>query len=193
MENGSSETPTKKLSLAELAQAAIKAAKDGDAKKKQKEQTQEAKRVEGLLNRLKEIDSEFEEVEKVIKGVSNQLREQVRATLKGDTDVLANEGNNILNDEGVQLVHIKELTNEVSGINSWDALNDIVKEAIDRGWFEDRPRNAKGNINLETLIFPDHKNPELKRAMANLKRAISSKVSEMVRSRQEKGKGKKEQ
>jgi len=189
METGDSktpETPTAKLSLADLAKAAIKEVKDGNAKKKQEEQAQESQRVEGLLTRLKEINTEFEEVEKVIGGLRKNQREQVRAALKGNTDVLANEENKILDDEGIQLIHIKELTNEVPGIKSWDELNDALEEAVNRGWFENQPRNGKGHINLETLSFPNHKNPKLRMAMADLKRAVSYKVSEMVRSRQEK-------
>jgi predicted nucleic acid-binding protein len=175
-----------KLSLADKAKAAVQAAKDGNIQKKQEEQEQESQRVEGLLTRLKEIDSEFKEVEKVINSLRKNQREEVRKTLKGDTDVLANEENKILDDEGVQLVHIKELTNEVPEIKSWDELNDVLEEAVNRGWFENQPRNAKGHISLETLSFPNHKNPELRRAMANLKKAVSFKVSDMVRLRQEK-------
>lgn len=163
-------------SLTELAKLAAQEVREEDAQ-------EEDQRVEGLLGRLKEINSEFDGVDKEIKGLSKNQRKKVLATLDGNMSALKAEKTGILDDEAIQLIHIKKLTEEVPKSKSWDELNNIVEASISRGWFEEPSRNKRGNVNFGTLRFSNHKNPELKQAMANLKKVILAKVSKEVKSR----------
>ncbi|MCD6109834.1 hypothetical protein J7J83_03695 [bacterium] len=163
----------KPLSLAEKARLVAQEVKDNDA-------LEEEQRVEHLLHRLTEINDEFTQVDKVIKGLSRDQREKVLATLEEDTSSLESEKDEILNDEGVQIAHIQELIKEANQIDSWRELKELVESAIARGWFKEPKRNKKGNISYHALESSDTENRTLKGAMRKLKKTIIQSISKLA-------------
>jgi hypothetical protein len=172
---------TTELSLAEIAEQALKETQEQREAAKQAE----IERVAGLLARITAINNDIKAAVQIVGNAHPADRKAVKAKLEKHRKAKEDEKERILNDPGVQLKHIQELILELGNCNRWDKLAEIVEAAHSRGWFEELPINEKGNINYRALRFPDLKEPKLREACTKLRKAVFNALDRIVKQMEE--------
>lgn len=168
----------KEPTLTDLAQQAAKKVAASDLSEK--------------LEAKKTLDDKLEPVNDLFINFQEQAQRTL-AAISDEIDPILEQRDEILSDPAVldslvqeekeaELNRIKLMNDDLSQNCRWDFLNRVVKAAVNYGYFKEPQLNKRGNINFQTLRFPDGIDKNMYNALKKLETTIKETIKELAKS-----------